>query len=124
MKNIVSETVIPPVVSGMEYWERTSDPWHEDAFKGTGVDPHDPSAIVLGGPNPVPPKGQARRMGWMAIDWCENPVGFVPDGHEFEEEPGKFILGMGPCKHTCAYPDTPYGRELKEKHAKGALACS
>ncbi|AGS82106.1 hypothetical protein O152_gp254 [Pseudomonas phage PaBG] len=72
----------PPSFQNVDYWERSGDPFHADAFKGTEL-------AGFGS------KG-ARRMGWMAIDWCENPVGFVPDGSLFQGEAPKFTLIEAP----------------------------
>jgi hypothetical protein len=46
-------------------WERGLDPWHRDAFPDEfkGRAPH---------------RGK-RKEGWVALDWCGNIVGFVPD---------------------------------------------
>lgn len=77
---IVSETQKPPV-GGMggsiHDWERSLDPWHKDAFKGVSVDGKQIDAFAN--------KGD-RQNGWMALDWCGNPLGFVADGAEFDVE--------------------------------------
>lgn len=78
----------PPFESGMWYWERSLDPWHSSAF---------PTEIAIT-PSPYPRKG-----GWMAIDWIENPVGFVPDGTVIERQ-DEHVIKMGPYGHLCAYP--------------------
>lgn len=48
-------------------WERAKDPFHADAapdeFKSQF-------------------KQGERLSGWMALDWCGNAIGFVPDGTE------------------------------------------
>lgn len=46
-------------------WERSLDPWHQDAFPDEFKDK-------------APNKGK-RKEGWMALDWCGNPIGFLPD---------------------------------------------
>lgn len=96
----------PPPVKGMMgcvYWERTPDPFHPAAFKGTELDPlHSPSI--------------ERRLGWMAIDWCENPVGWVPDGTAFTTEAPVYTFTQGPFSHLCAYP--PGEEELIKRHAQ------
>jgi hypothetical protein len=70
-----------PPVGGMggsiHDWERSSDPWHKDAFKGVPVDEKQIDAFANRG---------ERKEGWMALDWCGNPLGFVPDGEEFENK--------------------------------------
>ena len=92
----------PPVSSygGLECWERSSDPFHPDAFP-KDMDIKD--AVVIGGEIS---KGK-RRHGWMAIDWAGNPVGFVPDGTKTKEDnSGKYDFKIGPFKKMCAYPIT------------------
>lgn len=68
----ISETVQPPPNVFTDSFERGPDPWHADAFKGTGFE----SAGTVG----------ERRMGWYYIDWCGNVVGWVPDGTVMEEK--------------------------------------
>jgi hypothetical protein len=51
----------------VDHWERDLDPWHEDAF---------PAEFRHAGT-----KGE-RAEGWMGVDWCGNPIVFVPDGTE------------------------------------------
>jgi hypothetical protein len=58
------------------------------------------------------------REGWLAIDWIENPVGFVPDGYEQQGEEHVFIIQPGPYKHLCAYQIDWYGEELIQQHQK------
>lgn len=72
----------PPSFQGVDYWERGGDPFHADAFKGTEL-------AGFGS------KGE-RRKGWMAIDWCENPIGFVPDGTQCAGTAPKFTLIEAP----------------------------
>lgn len=64
-----SATVAPNFNYGY-YLERSSDPWHADAF---------PQGMKHAGTT-----GE-RKEGWMIIDWAENPVGFVPDGTPLEK---------------------------------------
>lgn len=52
----------------------------------------------------------------MAIDWVENPIGFVPDGSSLVEAPEQHTLNEGPYGHLCAYP--PGSEKLIEQHAK------
>lgn len=102
----------PPPVKGMMgcvYWERTPDPFHADAFKGTELDP----LYTLQSSTP-------RAQGWMAIDWCENPVGWVADGTEFQVEAPSFTFEQGPCSHLCAYP--PGCEDLIKQHAQQRAA--
>ena len=51
----------------VDSWERSLDPWHEDAF------PEEFRHIGSGG---------IRKEGWMGIDWCGNPIVFIADGTE------------------------------------------
>jgi hypothetical protein len=51
----------------VDHWERSLDPWHADAF---------PAEFKHAG------TGGARKSGWMGVDWCGNPIVFVPDGTE------------------------------------------
>ena len=70
---IVNETTPPPVdkfPGWVESFERSLDPWHEDAF---------PPEFKESGT-----KGE-RRSGWMALDHWGNEVGFIPDGTEYKE---------------------------------------
>jgi hypothetical protein len=65
---IVSETQAPPV-GGMggsiHSWERSLDPWHQDAF------PDEFKVVGTDG---------ERKEGWLALDAVGNPLGFIPDG--------------------------------------------
>ena len=58
-----------PPIGGMggsvHDWERGLDPWHVDAF---------PEEFKYAAPN----QGE-RKMGWLALDWCGNVIGFKPD---------------------------------------------
>jgi len=64
-------------------WERAKDPFHRDAFKGTGItDEQLDNAVVIGGGGV---SAGSRKEGWMALDWCGNEIGFVPDGTEIKE---------------------------------------
>ena len=70
---IVSATQKPPIdkfMNGVVDFERSLDPWHADAF---------PSEF-----KEVGTTGE-RKAGWMALDWCGNPLGFIPDGTEMSE---------------------------------------
>ena len=44
---------------------RSLDPWHVDAF---------PDEFKYAGTT-----GE-RAAGWLALDWCGNAIGFIPDG--------------------------------------------
>lgn len=69
MNQIVTPDTKPPVGGlggGIHDFERSLDPWHEEAF------PDEFKAQA-------PQHGQ-RRKGWMALDAWGNPLMFVPDG--------------------------------------------
>jgi hypothetical protein len=75
---IISETQKPQrEYYGVVEWERTLDPWHEDAF------PAEYKSAIRSITQPGP-----RKSGWMGIDWCGNPIMFIPDGYD-EPEGGK-----------------------------------
>jgi hypothetical protein len=72
MKWITSDRCPPPSTFngvGVDHWARSKDPWHRDAFPAE----HQKSA---------PNQEAERLLGWMAEDWCGNPMFFVPDGTE------------------------------------------
>lgn len=89
---IVDKDNPPPLRSAMSAvaWERCPDPFHVDAFKGTGVNLD--KAIVIGAAEIS--KGE-RREGWMALDWCGNPVGWIHDGAEVVGEPDQYEIKQG-----------------------------
>ena len=83
-KIIISETQAPPASSKhtllglIDHYERSLDPWHADAmpdeFKEFGT------------------HGK-RSAGWLGIDWCGNPIFWVPDETEIEiDDDGEPIL--------------------------------
>lgn len=84
---IVSSTLPPEFGYGVKYWERSSDPWHPEAFVG----------VIKFTSSPTP-----RRSGWMAIDWIENPIGFVPNGTKTTVA-SNFKIKPGPYGRDCAY---------------------
>lgn len=92
------------------YWERASDPFHFDAMPAD-MKP-DTLVVTINGQF----KGGLRLDGWMAIDWCENAVGFVADGTDIDGAASLYVIRTGPFGHECAYPDTPYGRERMKDH--------
>lgn len=71
---IIGPDVKPPV-GGMggsiHDWERSTDPWHRDSFPNEFKDQ-------------APNQGDVKH-GWMAVDFCGNQIGFVPDGYEWTE---------------------------------------
>lgn len=86
---VVTSATQPPSFMGVNYWERSLDPWHADAFPANLKH----AASIQSGP---------RRCGWMAIDGSENAIGFVPDGTEHLGL-DKFEIRLGPCGRMCAY---------------------
>lgn len=83
---LVSKDKKPPV-GGMggciHDWERGLDPWHVDAFRGTGLsDEQLDNAVCLG----VDGVGRGvRQEGWHGIDGAGNQICFVADGTEIKE---------------------------------------
>jgi hypothetical protein len=86
------------------YFERTSDPFHPSAFAEALGGKKKSSVTILVGVGAQSNKGP-RKEGWMAIDWCENPIGFIADGTEIDGAPGKYVIRTGPFGHICAYPE-------------------
>jgi hypothetical protein len=103
----------PPHIYGDSY-ERTSDPWHRNAF---------PRGLEWAAPN----QGDVRRCGWMATDTWGNPIGFVPDGtevtatptqiREMEQDMRDRLMGMGTDE---AIKHGVYDRESSEEGREGA----
>lgn len=56
-----------------DHFEQVSDPWHVDAFAGTGVEDMLNTAIVMGNPRPFPTRGTRRKV-WYSVDWCGNLI--------------------------------------------------
>jgi hypothetical protein len=52
-------------------WERSVDPWHQDAF------PEEFKGIGTTG---------KRQAGWDGLDWCGNTITFVADGTVLEDK--------------------------------------
>lgn len=91
---VVSEKLPPALPFYATYWERSADPFHPYEFEGTGV------KIDWSGES----KSGPPRNGWMAIDWCGNSVGWVPDGAPYMVSPVDFEFRTGPYGRLCAYP--------------------
>ena len=78
------------------YWERSVDPFSraaiQAAFQAEGLNM---GTKVFDEP---------QRSGWMAIEWAENPVGFVPDGYEcwVDVMPEYHFTDEGPSGHRIA----------------------
>lgn len=96
----------PPLWPSVSYWERSGDPFHADAFKGLELG--DKQALFIGGMGDVlnKPKAATRAQGWMAIEWTENPVGFVADGTEYQvAEKAEYVIhDNGPNPNIVAEP--------------------
>jgi hypothetical protein len=115
MKVIVSETQPPPDPHKYlgTYWERSADPWHPEAF--ANVDKSKKSFVWIGfiegkfgkvgsELNLTGAGYGKRKEGWMAIDWCENAIGFIADGTEVDAPKVRYDFREGPFGHLCAYP--------------------
>lgn len=72
MKRVTGPNVKPVIKRGYipDDYERALDPWHRDAFAGIAN---------IGGTS-------ERKEGWMALDWAGNPIAFIPDGTEFDDD--------------------------------------
>ena len=81
----------PPPFYMCDYYERSADPFHVSAFDSIDTDG---KTVVLVGGEQIQSTG-ARRQGWMAIDYCENPVGFYPDGTVMDAELPDYIIKPG-----------------------------
>lgn len=105
---------LPPPFTMCDYYERSGDPFHVSAFEGTGID-H--KTVVLVGGEKINYK-QNRRQGWMAVDYCENAVGFYPDGTVIDGEPPECILRKGYFAdgRMFAYPKSHWVNELFDRH--------
>lgn len=98
----------PPPFEGVAYFERSCDPF-------------DPKKIAEAfGKNPEPVN--LPESGWMAIDWFENPIGFIPDGTGFKFPKPEFELVKGYFDdgRMFAYPIADCVGELKERHKQEA----
>lgn len=81
------------------------DPFHADGF--ADLDLEGSVVIALGGMAGESAVG-AIGNGWMAIDWCENPVGWIADGTPSAATEDQFEFRTGPYGRVCAYPlDVP-----------------
>jgi hypothetical protein len=102
----------PPYLFGGEYWERSSDPFH---WKALGNIPTK-NIVIIG---KELSQGE-RKDGWLLIDYAENPIGFIPDGTQYEGNDKlnqvKYTFHVGPCKHICAYP--PNSEKRIEQHQR------
>lgn len=104
---IVSEKECPPLLTimGLAYWERSSDPSHVDAFP---KELRNAEGLTKG----------TRAEGWMAIDWSENPIGFIADGEEYPDDDTVWIRYLGPFNHdVCVSSKVSYIGDLFARHA-------
>lgn len=74
IKIIISEHIKPPL-GGMggsiHDWQRSGDPFHSSCFPDEFKD-----AIDLVNPG-------SQKLGWMALDYCGNEIGFIADGKTY-----------------------------------------
>lgn len=111
---IVTETQSPPEQPlWIDHWERGLDPWHADAFKGTGVD--------------IGTTGE-RAKGWYAVDWCGNVIGFVADGTEVKDEPpsvmASVVVAFVDAPNTCTEGDHEWDGEIMTIGREEGVTCS
>lgn len=102
------ENTPPPFEGRAAYFERSPNPFSR-------------KMIVAALDNEKLPKQP--ETGWMAIDWCENPIGFIADGSEFKaDEKPEFELCQGffADGRMFAYSKEAYSLELKRNHEKEA----
>lgn len=78
MKYRTSPTMKPPPHWYGNLYERSSDPWHRDAF---------PPELADAAPN----QSKERGKGWMALDAIGNPIGYFPDGSEVDASPTQML---------------------------------
>jgi len=60
-------------------WERSLDPFHVDAFAGTGLTEEQLDNAIGGKVSK-----EERKSGWLGLDYWGNPICFVADGTEVE----------------------------------------
>ena len=99
----VADFVPPQPRPGVQYWERTRDPYHPAAYDS-----------LLGGILKESLWCQlfrpARKSGWGGIDYSENLVAFVPDGSVEDGSVPEYFLRKGPYGHFCAYDTDDFDR--------------
>lgn len=95
MKYKVNAENPPPYCPGVQYWERSGDPFNPGLLA---------AALEAEGIRSPIKDTAPQKQGWMAIEWTENPVGFIPDDHEVEAEvmPEYHFTDEGPCGHRIA----------------------
>lgn len=96
----------PPPFGHVEYFERSSDPFNPSTIM---------AALGCG-------KGTVDKTetGWMANDWIENPIGFIPDGTVYENSIPNFELEGGYFKdgRIFAYCLDRDNSWLKKRHTE------
>lgn len=95
MKYKLSSENPPPYGFGVQYWERSGDPFNPGLLA---------AALAAEGYQSTVKDTTPQKQGWMGIEWSENPIGFLPDGHEVEVEemPAYHFTDVGPCGHRIA----------------------
>ena len=96
----------PPPFEGVSYYERCCNPFDQSKIL----------SALQGKPAPKLPDS-----GWMAIDFYENPIGFVPDGSCYEpnrKPEFEVIQGYFDDGRMFSYPKSEYAEELKQRHQK------
>lgn len=111
----VTNIACPPCeFLGEFYWERSLDPWHPDAFNNV-LQVSWWTKFVRRFQN-IP----KRKEGWMAIDYAENAIGFIPDGTECAVPKHKYVIRETYKARLCAIPDVVDLVELfDERKSKG-----
>lgn len=74
-KILTSETQPPELPGFGSYWERSTDPFDPITILAALAQATNKPVDELESLRDKPPV-----LGWMLIDWCENPIGFVADG--------------------------------------------
>lgn len=100
----------PPFTGRADYYERSNDPFHVSATEHV-----EGTALFIGG---AVYTSEPRRNGWMAIDYCENAVGFYPDGMVMDCEPEPFVIQEGyfADRRMFAYPVGHWVQDLVAQH--------
>ena len=117
MSYVTGPNLPPPFVGG-DYFERSGDPFHVSAFEG--IDTGGKTVVLVGG-EPIQHTAN-RRQGWLLIDYCENAVGFYPDGTVIDADEPEFIIKPGYFNdgRMFAYPMNDHAKnwiqELFDRH--------
>ncbi len=101
----------PPKDNGLcVYWERSSDPWHAEAFKEI-------DDIYSGIKKKY--KNMPRSNGWMGIDYCGNCIGYVADGTVIDEHDCDYLLKESFKGRACAVINKKTCIDIFNGHIKG-----